>query len=67
MSDYSIWLDPETNRLFATLIRTDDAMADLLPKTDANRRWWDFMTDVMAYDGMQPPGCRSPVPMFHLA
>jgi L-rhamnose mutarotase len=66
VSDYSIWLDPETNHLFATLIRTDDhTMADL-PKTDANRRWWDFMTDVMAYDGVQPLVVDL-VPMFHLA
>ena len=66
VSDYSIWLDPETNHLFATLIRTDDhTMADL-PQTDANRRWWDFMTDVMAYDGVQPLVVDL-VPMFHLA
>lgn len=54
VSDYSIWLDPETNHLFATLVRADDHTMDDLPKTDANRRWWDFMTDVMAYDGDQP-------------
>ncbi len=65
VSDYSIWLDPETNYLFATLVRSDDhTMADL-PKTDANRRWWDFMKDVMAYDGDRPVVIDL-VPMFHL-
>ena len=65
VSDYSIWLDPETNHLFATLVRSDDhTMADL-PKTDANRRWWDYMKDVMAYDGDRPVVVDL-VPMFHL-
>jgi L-rhamnose mutarotase len=65
VSDYSIWLDPETNHLFATLVRTDDHTMDELPKTDANRRWWDFMMDVMAYDGDRPVVVDL-LPMFHL-
>jgi len=65
VSDYWIWLDPETNHLFATLIRTDDHTMDDLPKTDANRRWWDFMMDVMAYDGERPLVVDLQ-PMFHL-
>jgi L-rhamnose mutarotase len=65
VSDYSIWLDPETNALFATLVRADNHTMDKLPETDANRRWWDFMTDVMAYDGDQPLVVDL-VPMFHL-
>ncbi len=51
VSDYSIWLDPETNSLFATLVRADDHKMDELPESDANHRWWVFMQDVMAYDG----------------
>ena len=66
VSDYSIWLDPETNYLFATLVRADDHTMDKLPETDANRRWWEFMTDVMAYDGARPVVVDL-VPMFHLA
>jgi L-rhamnose mutarotase len=38
---------------------------DKLPETDANRRWWEFMTDVMAYDGDQPVAVDL-IPMFHL-
>lgn len=50
VSDYSIWHDPETDHLFGTLVRRDDhTMADL-PGTDANRRWWSFMQDVMEYN-----------------
>jgi L-rhamnose mutarotase len=49
ISDYSIWHDPETDCLFATLVRTDDHSMDALPETDANRRWWKFMDDIMDY------------------
>ncbi len=50
VSDYTIWHDPETDYLFATLIRTDGhTMADL-PRTDANKRWWKFMDDIMDYN-----------------
>lgn len=50
ISDYSIWHDPETDCLFATLIRSDDhGMADV-PKTEANKRWWAFMQDIMDYN-----------------
>jgi L-rhamnose mutarotase len=50
VSDYSIWLDLETNMLFATLIRTDDHTMDALPETEINQRWWKFMDDIMAYE-----------------
>ncbi|GAA2878872.1 L-rhamnose mutarotase [Aminobacter niigataensis] len=55
VSDYTIWLDPETNYLFATLVRADDHTMDALPQTEVNRRWWDFMADIMQYnDGNEP-------------
>jgi L-rhamnose mutarotase len=38
---------------------------DKLPETDANRRWWDFMRDVMAYDGDRPVVVDLQ-PMFHM-
>ena len=47
VSDYSIWLDPGTNALFATLMRTDDHTMDVLPQTEVVKRWWAFMADVM--------------------
>lgn len=66
VSDYSIWHDPETNYLFATLIRDENhTMADL-PKTDANRRWWDFMADVMDYNDDGTPTAVDLVQVFHL-
>lgn len=47
VSDYSIWLDPETHHLFAILTRTDDHKMDALPDTEIVQRWWAFMADIM--------------------
>lgn len=47
VSDYTIWLDPQSNALFATLVRADDhTMADL-PRTEIVKRWWAMMADIM--------------------
>ncbi|MCT8989765.1 L-rhamnose mutarotase [Chelativorans sp. SCAU2101] len=47
VSDYSIWLDEETNHLFAVLTRADDHTMDRLPQEPLMRRWWDYMADIM--------------------
>jgi len=66
VSDYTIWHDPETNYLFASLVRTDDhTMADL-PKTEANQRWWAFMDDIMDYNSDGTPVAVDLVKVFHL-
>jgi L-rhamnose mutarotase len=47
VSDYSIWLDPETHHLFATLVRRDDHTMESLPRNEVVKRWWKFMADIM--------------------
>jgi L-rhamnose mutarotase len=47
VSDYSIWLDPQTNHLFGILTRTDDHTMDKLPDTAIMKRWWKHMADIM--------------------
>jgi L-rhamnose mutarotase len=47
ISDYTIWLDPETHHLFGILTRADDHTLDRLPETEVMRRWWAHMRDVM--------------------
>lgn len=47
VSDYSIWLDPESNHLFGILTRSDDNTLDALPQTEVVKRWWAFMRDIM--------------------
>lgn len=64
VTDYSIWLDPETNYLFATLVQEGDGAG--APVTEINRAWWDFMADVMA---VNPDNSPVQVPLkrvFHL-
>lgn len=43
ISDYSIWLDPETNTLFASLVRSTGHGMDRLPAEPVMRRWWEYM------------------------
>jgi L-rhamnose mutarotase len=47
ISDYSIWLDPETHHLFGILTRSDDHTLAALPDTEIMKRWWAFMGDIM--------------------
>lgn len=66
ISNYSIFLDPESNHLFGVLDRTADHGMDTLPQHPVMRRWWDHMKDIMQSN---PDG--SPVVwplsfMFHL-
>lgn len=47
VSDYSIFLHPETLQLFAVLKRSGDHSMDRLPSTAIVKRWWSFMADIM--------------------
>jgi len=67
ISDYSIWLDPETDHLFATLLLADNNTMDKLPDTEINRRWWDFMADIMLYDTRNQPVAIPLENVFHMA
>jgi L-rhamnose mutarotase len=48
ISDYSIWLDPQSNHLFGILTRTDDHGMDDLPELEIVKCWWAYMADIMA-------------------
>ena len=47
VSDYTIWLDPESNHLFGILTRTDNHTMAKLPDTAIMKRWWKHMADIM--------------------
>ncbi len=47
ISDYSIYLDPETLILFAFQKQTDDNTTADLPNNPLIRKWWDYMKDLM--------------------
>ena len=47
ISDYSIWLDAETDTLFATLVRAPDHAMESLAEREIMRRWWEHMAPLM--------------------
>lgn len=44
---YSIFYDPETNYLFGYLEIKDEEKWAKTADTEINRKWWDFMENVM--------------------
>lgn len=65
--DYSIFLDPETGALLATMKLREDNKRDALPSHPIMRRWWDHMADIMDVEPDNKPREWPLVPMFHLA
>jgi L-rhamnose mutarotase len=47
ISDYSIFLDEETDILFAIQKQDGNASSQDLGSTDIVKKWWAFMADVM--------------------
>jgi L-rhamnose mutarotase len=47
VSDYSIFLDEETNILFGTLKVEDLEKFNQIPQNPITKRWWEYMADVM--------------------
>ncbi|KVE99123.1 L-rhamnose mutarotase [Burkholderia vietnamiensis] len=64
--DYWIFLDDATNHLFAVLKRERDHRMDQLVTDDVMRKWWGFMSDIMATGSDGAPAQKPLVPMFHL-
>lgn len=66
VSDYSIFLDEESNKLFAVLKRTDDHKMDQLPLEPIVEKWWAFMADIMITNADNSPVSTPIDMMFHL-
>jgi L-rhamnose mutarotase len=47
IKDYSIFLDEETNDLFAYLTIADAKTLDALPDKQIMKKWWNYMKDIM--------------------
>lgn len=47
VSNYHIFLHPETRQLFAYAEVEDEARWNAIAETDVCRRWWDHMRDLM--------------------
>jgi L-rhamnose mutarotase len=66
ISDYSIFLDPETLTLFAVQKLSDGNTAHLLPQHPVVRKWWDHMSDIMDTHPDHSPVCGPLVEVFHM-
>jgi len=66
VSDYSIYLDPQTLRLFAIQRLADDETSDALPQSPIMHRWWDFMKDLMETNPDNSPKVWPLTEMFHM-
>jgi L-rhamnose mutarotase len=64
--DYSIFLDEESNALFAVLRHTPDHQMEALPAHPVMRRWWAHMGDIMETNEDGSPRATPLDPMFHL-
>ena len=47
ISDYSIFLDDETNILFAVQKVSSEASSQDLGAVEIQQKWWDYMSDIM--------------------
>ena len=65
VSDYSIYLDEETNILFAVQKLTDGNTSDKLPNTDIVKKWWKYMSDIMEVNPDNSPVVIELKEVFH--
>lgn len=64
--NYSIFLDPATRSLFGYVEIEDEARWAAIAQTDACRRWWKFMGDIMPSNPDHSPVSRGLDEVFHL-
>ena len=65
VSDYYIFLDPETNILFAVQESSGSGSQDL-GQTDVVKRWWAYMADIMETNADLSPVSTQLQQMFYL-
>ncbi|UWM79200.1 L-rhamnose mutarotase (plasmid) [Rhizobium sp. WSM4643] len=65
-SDYSIYLDRETNTLFGVLTRSTDHTMASLPDHPVMKKWWAYMADIMATNPDNSPVQSDLVTVFHM-
>ena len=65
-SNYSIFIDRDTNTLFAYIELEDEEKWDASADTAINRKWWDYMADIMETNPDNSPVSEPPHLAFHL-
>jgi L-rhamnose mutarotase len=66
ISDYSIFLDPETLTLFGVQKLEAGNRADELAGEAIMRKWWDYMQDIMDSNPDHSPVCKDLREVFHM-
>lgn len=64
--NYSIFLDPETDVLYGYIELEDENRWDESADTQINRKWWDYMADIMDTNPDNSPVSRDLKLVFHL-
>ena len=67
ISDYSIFLDEETNSLFAVLQAENPVLLDDLPNKAIMQQWWQYMSDIMETNDDNSPVSILLKEVFYLA
>jgi len=55
VSNYHIYLDKETNSLFAIMEAADPSILRNLPSSPVMQRWWAYMKDIMESNADNSP------------
>lgn len=64
--EYHIFLDEETNALFAFQRIKDPDLTAALPALPIMRRWWDYMADIMETNPDHSPVVKPLVGVFEM-
>lgn len=66
VSEYSIFLDEETNTLFAFQKVTSEGGSQNLGQTEIVKKWWKFMADIMETNPDNSPVSTEMEEVFYL-
>lgn len=64
--NYSIFLEKETNKLFAYLEVEDEERYDSIKETEVVRSWWKYMAPLMEINNDNSPRSTELIEVFHL-
>ena len=65
ISDYTIFLDEETNTLFGVQLQAGQSSQDL-GSTEIVQKWWAYMADIMETNPDNSPVSTPLVEVFHM-
>jgi len=65
-SNYSIFLDEQTNQLFGYVEIEDEETWNEMDKTEINQKWWQFMEPLMETNKDASPKSKELKQVFHM-